>query len=401
MKVESATSQKIGQKNKYDSVLAKLILLLLLLAPVTRAGVNVLSFLIFLVWVAKKVFYQDEDVKFSDLKKWLLIYGVMISLSLINAVDLQYGIRTFVSKYLKYVIVFLATVEVVKTEEQIKKMWKTLPFSALIAFGYAIYEYFVLDISRITGTYNNANPAGTGLMMITLLCISFTLFSKKKFYKILGGIYSLLGLISLMATYSRGAWLGFILGIIIILGCLLKEHELLNMRTVVISLIVLIIIGTFFVPENITSRFQTITDLSSSSNSHRLKQYNIAIEMFKNHPLVGIGIGQFRPIFPDYLELFNYNIHEVSKIHNVYLNTLAENGLLGIIGLIVLFYKFFRVIILKWKKNNIWFQYGMIGIFVAVATHSMFDHTFFQTQVGVYLLILTGIWSNNIFLKED
>ncbi len=82
---------------------------------------------------------------------------------------------------------------------------------------------------------------------------------------------------------------------------------------------------------------------STDVTSGRLVLWSLALEIFSNNPLLGIGWGNYQMYVPDYLSI-NFDIHNA---HNCMLQVLCETGVVGfIIFFSLLLYVFNRV------KNN-------------------------------------------------
>ncbi len=63
-----------------------------------------------------------------------------------------------------------------------------------------------------------------------------------------------------------------------------------------------------------------------SSIESRLGYYRAALVMFRRHPVVGVGLGEF---FPHYLRLKTAESEETRQPHNMFLAFLAQAGILG------------------------------------------------------------------------
>lgn len=382
-----------------EKVLEWLLITLIFLAPISRAGANLFSFLIILLWLINKLSNfrkpqkRNQDIFSLTLSKWLFIYGIIILLSLVNAVDIWDGLHNFISEYFKYAVIFLVTLEIIKGEEQFRRLWLTLPCSASIVLIYGIYEHFIMAVPRIYTTFSNPNPAATYFLMISLLSIAFMLFNKNMLFRLLGFSFGLLGIINLIISGSRGAWLGFIAGFGLIIFFVVRNTRIFKNKKAVIIFLLFILAFVFLLPDQVINRFKSIINLADSSIQQRLMMYSTGLKMIKEHPLLGVGTGQFKLVYgaykPEKARLY-------SHIHNFYLHLTVETGLLGLSGFIILMFKIFNVSISKWSGRNKWFHYGMIGLLVGVAVHNLFDWTFLHTQVGLFLVILVAIWLNNI-----
>ena len=71
--------------------------------------------------------------------------------------------------------------------------------------------------------------------------------------------------------------------------------------------------------------------------------------MWRDHPIFGIGFGAFRTSCPNYTQLGTYcTIHS----HNTYLQWLAETGLVGLLGFLVLLYLIGTSFYTGWKTRS-------------------------------------------------
>ncbi|MDE3237534.1 MAG: O-antigen ligase family protein [Paracoccaceae bacterium] len=68
----------------------------------------------------------------------------------------------------------------------------------------------------------------------------------------------------------------------------------------------------------------------------RLSVIAAALRMAALHPLLGIGIGQFPQQYPDYAVRFGLDPGAPAAAHSLYLETLAEGGVLGLLALLAL-----------------------------------------------------------------
>ncbi|MFW6311335.1 MAG: O-antigen ligase family protein, partial [Nanoarchaeota archaeon] len=319
----------------FDKILMFLIIILLFFTPISRSGLNIFAFFILVIWISKKIVCPWTRKYNINKLKWLFGYSLLILLSTINAVDKYEAISTFVSVYLKYIIIFLVVIEVVKKKKQINKLLITFLISSLLVYIYAFYQYFNYNF-RIYSTLHNPNPFGTYLTMVIFFSFCFAHYSDNLIYKIFGYIYGGIGGFLLIISYSRGAWLGFIFGIIAIILYLSYIDGKINFRkSMLVFLISLLLIG-ILLPDNVIARFNSIFDLEGNSIKYRLMQYQSAIEMIKDKPLLGHGLGQYPKIFPRYKpDISRVHLH----VHNLYLHWLVETGILGFLGLIVVVYK--------------------------------------------------------------
>ncbi len=80
-----------------------------------------------------------------------------------------------------------------------------------------------------------------------------------------------------------------------------------------------------------------ITNFTAGGGTGRTDLWGIATNMIKDHPVLGVGAGNFQLVEPSYA-LGNINLGQVSLVvdtpkvaHNTYLNVIAELGIIGMI----------------------------------------------------------------------
>lgn len=118
--------------------------------------------------------------------------------------------------------------------------------------------------------------------------------------------------------------------------------------------------------------------------------WRAALDMWKSKPLLGIGPGQFRNEYPNYVP----GIRSDARIeaNNIFLEALANTGLAGLITMIfllasALFYQFrlVRDRLLGWSTRLL--ALGLLAAMVAYIVHGVLD--FFLWQNGVSILFFT------------
>ena len=201
------------------------------------------------------------------------------------------------------------------------------------------------------------NHDAIGAFMVGGLSMSFFLFMAAppgtKFRKAML-VSSFLCVMVVVASYARGAFLAAVAVYgIMWLRSPRKGLTLMagvGMALVVVVAAVLIFPAGFFYNE-IMSAFAEGT--TSGTGEDRMVLWTVGWEVFKTHPLFGVGMGNvgaygstiFQPgeLGADYY--FNPGLLYGRALHNIYVTTLAEQGLLGSIA-------FLWVIADFWRRNR-------------------------------------------------
>jgi O-antigen ligase len=93
-------------------------------------------------------------------------------------------------------------------------------------------------------------------------------------------------------------------------------------------------------------------DVSSDSLGYRIIFWKSALRMFKDHPIIGVGAGQFRYQFKNYQ---NLEFIREPDTHNIYLEQLAETGTVGSLALFgVLSWAFYILWRAKKRLDSMW-----------------------------------------------
>lgn len=211
---------------------------------------------------------------------------------------------------------------------------------------------------------------------------------------------------ALLASWSRGAWLGTAVAVLCMLIALPKRLSHGLALAAAIAALVAMTWSIGLLPRSIVLRLTTAaTDLITVSDvrgvevtpinyavTERLAHWQAAIYMAEEAPLVGIGLGNYEVVYDDYRLI--YWEEALGHAHNLYLNMLAETGAIGLFAYLSLWIIVFR---LTWSLRqqpdafSRCIAIGLLGSWVYVAVHSVFDNLYVNNlflHIGVLLGIL-------------
>ena len=126
----------------------------------------------------------------------------------------------------------------------------------------------------------------------------------------------------------------------------------------------------------------------------RVNNWNSAINLIKESPLFGYGIGDFTDKLQLTRDKDSRAFNERYNSHNQYISVIGESG---IIALLLLIYIFILLIIESFKQRNAYF-------FLIIATFmvSFFVENYLERQQGYFLfLITTLLFYNNSFYEAQ
>ncbi|HBR29209.1 MAG TPA: hypothetical protein DD789_07205 [Firmicutes bacterium] len=395
----------IQGKQRYDRFINSIFLLLFLIVPLSRAGINIIAPILLIAWLLKKLKFRkapQEKMGYLEIVRWVGFLGLVVLLSLINAQNLAAAFKNIVDEYVILALIFIISLDVIKSKEQLRKLFWIGLVAFLIVVGVGFYQYFGLGYKRIDSTFSVATQTGVYFVGTVLLNLAFLFFRKTSSRLTLIGSSLLLfvNLACLIMTGTRAAWLGFFAGTFFLLVLAIKNNKLISHKQLIIVFVIVVLAAVLFDLGWVIERLASVTDLSNSSNQQRIKMLLGGLEMLKDHPLTGVGIGQFPLVYENYL-LPGAGVY--THIHCFYLHLVVELGLIGFLVFFTLVYKVLKTgIIMSAQQSGekSWFYYGVLGVLVGIGVCNLFDWTFLNLQVGSFTLILVAVWLNEIKPKS-
>ncbi len=206
----------------------------------------------------------------------------------------------------------------------------------------------------------------------------------------------------LLASWSRGGWLGMLAGVGVVIVFRSRLAALLS-GLALLLLLTALLLGNFrpdAVPEPVAARMQEIpaflgmTDILSQPVTdenfaviERLAHWVAAIRMWEMAPWFGVGPGNYATVYP-LVRLPRWE-DALGHAHNVYLNVLGETGLVGLTAYLALW---IGVVIWVWRRFRRFpagsyagaLTLGVLGSIAHLSVHNGFDNLYVQ---GIYILI--------------
>lgn len=256
---------------------------------------------------------------------------------------------------------YFLTVFLIKTHELLKKCIISLVSSAALTSIYGILMYLLADKSsaskwvdsemfdyigdRAVSTLENPNMLGEYLIMIIPTAfVCFLCYSKDFRSKIASLACVMIMCCCLVLTWSRGAWLAFLVGLFVFLLIWSKKSIYL-----IFAGIASIPFLPIILPDSIMNRLLSIGNISDSSSFYRLNIWFGTVKMLPERILSGIGIGEgaWKCVYPNYSLS---GIEEAPHSHNLFLQLWVELGLAGLV-IFILFFIMFIVSNFTFYKN--------------------------------------------------
>jgi hypothetical protein len=293
--------------------------LMVLLVAAFGAAVKDVASAVFLVFIIISLFY---------IKQWPQAWR---GLDVIE--------KLFLSGLLLYMAVgLLSYINVTDEYEYIKQIGRYLRFVLIIPV-YLLFIHKKLDLTRflIAGAMLNAL-----LMLVFLLTRRFSLLVGSLIF-----IAMICAFYAAILSTARGAWLAAPIIVLMLVWYSVRAGTIKPKQLLIAAAALLVTIIITPAKDVIVDRYeQAVEEVSlfyswekfDTSVGGRLAMWDVAFKIWSSHPLVGTGPGDYDDELMNFQKMGIYPAIEVhDSPHNIYLNVLASNGIVGLVVFTVAF----------------------------------------------------------------
>ncbi len=310
--------------------------------------------------------------------------------------------------YSCFMISYFLVVNLIRTDKWVHRCVAAFICSSAVVSLYGVYQNLLGTAStkwqdqdmftgmggRVVSTFENPNVLAEYLIItipfaLAVLLTRRSLRSRGAMLVVCG-----LGMACLVFTLSRGAWLGFMIGMLVF-------FLIYSRKTMVALLLGLfsVPILPFIMPENIVKRFTSIGNLADSSTAYRVNIWNGSVGMIRDFLWGGIGTGReaFTLVYPSYTLA---GIESAPHSHNLYLQITIELGIFGLFAfLIVVFFlaqnsfSFFSLrkkLGQEFEDSRIICAAGFSGI-TAIMAQGMTDYIWYNYRIYLIFWLVLGL----------
>ncbi len=321
--------------------------------------------------------------------------------------------------------------------------WTTQSVDAVKFLGIAQHESWSIGTSviksesgrwlRAYGGYDHPNILGGALVMAIFFGAYLWIMARKLVEKVGFSAATLLLVSALIVSFSRSAWMGLVVGgmflfFVLFLRCFFRkkncsrllfvretftlfcvnfwrkdkgknkknridrqdemtEKYLFISRFFLVALFIgaVFLLQLFFLRDVVVHRFSSETIAYEGSISDRMEYVRQAFVMIQEHPIIGVGGGNFTVISASRYWFDGAYMAIFQPVHNVLLLIWAELGIIGLSLMMFLVFIIFSHIV---KSKNILFA----TIFLALIPVVFFDHWLWTSHFGMMFLgVLLGL----------
>ena len=340
---------------------------------------------------------RNASLSIVDFSRLIIVLFTLLNLTVLlyNRLHLIYKIAFIIS-----ISVFIQSFRVIYDFVQTSKIDSTI--SALF------------DLKGNTG---NVNILGSCLSIkIPFLLIGIIYF--KKWKKCFLVFVLLLAVSIIFLTGSRASYLSLFFETIIFTFIYLKLNSLKKTTLLNISYIILFILFSFFLSnqvlktttgshryESVTNRVKQVANLKDGTVNLRFTYWKNALKMIKDKPVMGIGLGNWKTESIPYEKTISNDRTISNNSHNDFLEITTETGVLnGLIYLsIFILLGFINIKILfssKKQELNIVALVSLLSL-VSYVIDSIFNFPLYRPTMQLSLCFLFALTLINVPTEEE
>jgi putative inorganic carbon (hco3(-)) transporter len=273
-------------------------------------------------------------------------------------------------------------------------LWQALTggYTALYDFLYPIQDEIAQIPAwegRITSFLEHYNGLAGYLNLVIPFCLAFAMGGTDPVLRTLSRWSLALAGIALLLTQSRGGLVAFV-AILLVHVCFSAQDRKTRVRRVAIALVACLLIAAvagFF--------FQRLTEIDDFTAVSRLAIWGGAFTVFARSPVLGTGFGNLHGLMGG---LLNLPDGWTGDAHNLYLELLAETGVIGFLVFGLLIILAMRTALRQLRRTENHFnKMTALAIFAAICgalVHGMVDYLFHTTpQVTALFFLVLGLLS--------
>jgi O-antigen ligase len=350
---------------------------------------------------------ERPDERVGGVKATLLIFVVVGIASSILALEPGQSITKLVI-LLSAAALLLATLRICNDRARLLVVVGGALVTLILCAGQGVLEYLSgqhgqfgviqngVVVARIQGSFGHPNQYAGFLATLIPLAVT-VLFTRRApaLLRWLGAIGVTLGLPALVWSYSRGALAAMVVGPVVWI-------ILVRPRFALFTVLLLAVLVYLFAPSVVRQRFQST---SGGEVAIRSDIWAAAVDIYSQNPILGVGVNNFSvayaklPAVPADASqrrlLQGEELLTPPHAQNLYLNILAEEGLLGLVAFILFAGASVRRAFVGSRSSDPLIRAVCLGIgsgMMALAVHSLLDVGFYgEVAFPLFSLIAVAI----------
>lgn len=362
--------------------------------------------------LAGRLFCDSRSVLASlkaPLAKLSLFFAGATCVSLIlGGYGSSYSATKAVVRLLSYIGFYLVLVLWVNSKDLLRKIAFTIMVSAIFVAAFGIFQevignytsfWFFLNPPtdffeemdhRAPSFFANCNSLAGYLNLVLPFSMACWILGDRR-WKRLGAWSTVLSVVSLLCTQSLGGVVSF--GAVVILGifCFVESRK---KKLALLAAMAALAAGFYFAIGSLSPVHEG--EALAYDQSIRLILWGIAWNLFTHSPLIGVGWGNFTELYGSYVEGISWIPEGRFAVHNLYLQLLAETGLIGFGAFFLLIFRAVQQALRRWRfatePLDKALAFGVLGAILTVLLHGSVDFLFHVSpQFGTLFWVLLAL----------
>ena len=367
-------------------------------------------------------FFNKDCKPLQPEGKWLIaavvFYFAVATLSYLLGDFGEAGIKNL-GRYARFLLVIPIFLLLIRVRPFKGAVWYGFAMGAIIAGMVSLdqiwWHLLFSPTSRASGSVNAIMFGDIALVLAIMNLANLGYFWEKRHWLIaLPLSAAVLGFTASFLSGSRGGWVA-IPALILLLWKTKQSIRAWQLFSIT-AIILIISFSAYYEPQTgVKTRIEEAYNQTAlyfkdntqeNSISIRIELWKAGWEIFKEHPIFGVGVGNFAQAMDTLVEKGKIEpyVKKLNQPHNEYFLALASRGLSGLLALSLLFLVPFRIFFIANKSRSLAMQSaGLAGMVLVISfmcfglTESIFDRAL---TITFYAFSLTTILSVIYLYRE-
>ncbi len=325
----------------------------------------------------------------TPLNKGLLLFGISAIISIVFSMSPYHSQKIFFNRYFLYLLCFYGGYNYIKNDKDGKFLVFIFLISGIIlGLGGMVYYFYFSPVRLYFSWHINVDIATFSVLSLPFSFLYISHADKDRLtMKMIAWLCFIFMSVCLLLSYSRASFISIILGVF----CVLLFNNGAKRRY-------FIFLGLFaFLFLIFLYEFNSERLLDPHTWIYRSAYIKEGFKLFKSSPLIGRGLGSF--------ELLNFVCPGVTRqalhVENLYIEILAQGGLLGLFAFCYLFYLYSKQFIKRSGRLRNYELALSASIFSSLIYGFLSSTIIVGVTMSFIFWFLTGISISRIRLNVD
>lgn len=179
------------------------------------------------------------------------------------------------------------------------------------------------DTSRFSVYGVNADELGLILALSIPMALYLVITSRSRLVRAGAWLQVFVGFIAIFLSGTRGAIIALAVGLIAMIPATVSRMSRAQRGAALLACVVILCSMRFWVPRSSIDRFLSIdAELTQGTLTHRTVLWSAGLQVFRDHPFLGVGSGAYGPAIEEIVDLDIIG-------HNTFISVLVELGVIG------------------------------------------------------------------------